>query len=273
MLGQAVKDMVTQAMADIASLFSKSLSIPSKLNKRSVLLKGPSGSGKSYQFRTLVAGGGKGLYVHTSEHMGTVSDLFDAIPCPPDAFPITTYDIPLMPVEKNVEKQSFMLMMDRLRMPDHPYDFVFFDSMFAFADELENYLKYTVRLTGYDLWRAFGEKLRMAMKLFVSLADAKQPKPVDVIATWGVQVAQDWEGKKMKEPIVSGNMVAPRIPYAFDDVFMLAKREKPDGEVEFYLYTGGTHEFDAKVSTGKKVLDHKIINPNLDKIIKKLRGE
>lgn len=242
---------------------------PHRLVKRSILLKGPSGSGKSFQFRKLAEGEMKGLYACVNEHTGTVEDLN------PDTWFINTYDIPLTISAKRPEQQDFVALMDYMRSDQHDYDFLFFDSLFSFAEELEHYLRYEHRpqLTGFDLWRMFGEKMKRAIKILVSLTEPKHPRPVHVIATWGVGIGRDWEGNRAVEPLVSGNMVGPRISYYFDDVFMLRKQESADKGVEYLLYTGGTHEFDAKVSSGNVKLPAIIADPDLFRILRKIEAE
>ena len=237
---------------------------PQKKSKRSILLKGPSGCGKTFQFRKLLAGGMKGLYACVGEHVGTIEDLTY------DHWPIAQVDIPLMPSEKAPSKQDFILLMDFLRTADHGYDFVFFDSLMNFAERLLNELKYGKRLTGFELWGVFAEKMRMMINLLVSLAEPTQKAPLHVIGTWGVEVDQDWEGKRAIVPLIDGKKVGPKIDYAFDDVLMLRKRQDPaSGEIEFLAYTGGTHEFDAKVSSGTVKMPPVWADPDLFKMLQK----
>lgn len=239
---------------------------PRKLVKRAILLKGPSGCGKSFQFRKLVEGGWKGLYVCVDENMGTVEDL------DPDTWFINTFDVPLMPSEKNSETQDFIRLMDFLRSDQHDYDFVYFDSFMAFGDAMLHDLEFNKRFTGFELWGTFGKRMKMALKLLTSLRKATQIKPLHVIATWGVEVDQDWEGKRAIVPVVDGKMVGPRIDFFFDDVLMLRKKPNSDGEVQYVAYTGGTSEFDAKVSSGINKLPAVIAQPDLYRIINKAMG-
>lgn len=236
---------------------------PKRKSKRAILLKGPSGTGKTYQFRTLVEGGLRGLYGCVDEHVGTLEDLEY------DSWPIVKVDVPLSPVDKQPEEQDFILMMDFLRTEDHGYDFVYLDSLMNYADALIFHLKHVQRLTGYDLWGVFGEKMKMMLKLLVSLTKPEQPSPLHVIATWGVEIGQDWEGKRSIIPIVDGKMVGPRIDYFFDDVLMLRKKESAEEGVQFVAYTGGTHEFDAKVSSGLVQVPPVWAAPNLYRLLEK----
>lgn len=250
---------------------------PVRKTRRSILLKGPSGTGKTHQFRTLVEGtsnngtvypGLKVLYVCVDEHMGTIEDL------DMDMWPINTFDVPLTPAEKKPEQQDFIKLMDYIRSEAHPYDAVYFDSLMNYADKLVNLLKRERGLSGYELWLVFGEKMRKVLELLVSLTKPTLPRPVHVVGTWGVEVAQDWEGNRAIVPIVDGKMVGPRIDYFFDDVLMLRKKMNKDTEqIDYLAYTGGTQEFDAKVSSGMRKLPTVITNPNLYRILLYIRGE
>lgn len=237
---------------------------PQISSKRSILLKGPSGTGKTFQFRKLHDSGMKGLYACVGEHVGTLDGLTY------DHWPIDKVDIPLSPSEKQPANQDFIKMMDFLRTPDHGYDFVFFDSLMNFSDELLELLRGTHKLTGYDLWGIFALKMKMALKLLVSLTAPTQSAPLHVIATWGVEVDQDWEGKRAIVPLIDGKKVGPRIDYAFDDVLMLRKhQDAQSGEVKYIAYTGGTHEFDAKVSSGVVKMPTVWADPDLHKMLVK----
>jgi len=244
--------------------YTKYIVKPKKLARRSVLLKGPSGVGKSYQFIKLIEGGWNGLYVHVSEHTGTV-DYID-----PDMWPMKRVDVPLSLAEKSDmlrdESSDFMLMMEMLRTTDHGYDFVFFDSLMNYSEALESYLKHDRRLTGFDLWGLFGEKMKVMLRLLVSLTEPTQAHPIHVIGTWGVEVGQDWEGKRQTQPIVSGKMVGPRIDYMFDDVLMLGRNVGPDGNEQYVMYTKPTHEFSAKISSPID-LPPVVADPDLYKLI------
>lgn len=235
-------------------------------NKRTILLKGASGTGKTFQFRTMAQAGLKGLYADVEAKLPTIEDL------DPEIFLLRAVDIPLTPADKKRMltggESDFIKLCDFLRSPDHDYDFVYFDSLMRFSDELVAYLKYQRGLSGFELWGVFGEKMRMALKTLVSLASIDHPRPVHVIATWGVEVGSNWEGKRAIQPIVDGKMVGPRIDYYFDDVLMLTKREDAvTGQQEFLAYTGGTGEFSAKVSSAGKQCPPVITDPNLARII------
>jgi ATP-dependent transcriptional regulator len=239
--------------------------------RRTMLLKGPSGAGKTYQFRTLVARGMNGLYADVEAKLASVRDL------DPDLFLLRALDVPLTVDEKQRMLRSgesdFMALCDFLRSRDHSYDFVYFDSLMRYADKLVNFLRHGKGLSGYDLWGAFGEKMRVVLETLVSLASPEHPKPVHVIATWGVEVGQDWQGKRAIQPIIDGKMVGPRIDYYFDDVLMLWKKEDAaTGKLQYLAYTGGTQEFSAKVSAGPGVLPAIIEAPDLGRILEVLQA-
>jgi hypothetical protein len=244
--------------------YSKYIVKLKKLARRSVLLKGPSGVGKTYQFLKLLDGGWKGLYVHVSEHTGSVGHIDD------DAWLIKRVDVPLSLTEKTAmlknETSDFMVLMEYLRTQEHDYDFVFFDSLMNYAEALESYLKHELRLTGFDLWGLFGEKMKVMLRLLVSLAEPSQARPLHVIGTWGVEIGQDWEGKRQTQPIVSGKMVGPRIDYLFDDVLMLGRKDMPDGNEQYVMYTKPTNEFSAKISSPIN-LPPVVADPDLFKLI------
>jgi hypothetical protein len=206
-------------------------------------------------------GGLKGLYACCGEHLGTIEDLDY------DHWAIDKVDVPLMPGEKKPMEQDFILMMDFLRTADHGYDFVFFDSLMNLSDALLSMLRQQ-RLAGYDLWGVFALKMKKALELLISLTKPTQKAPLHVIATWGVEVDQDWEGKRAIVPLIDGKKVGPRIDYAFDDVLMMRKRED-EGEIKYIAYTQGTHEFDAKVSSGVVKMPALWADPNVYKMLER----
>jgi len=232
-----------------------------------MLLKGASGTGKTYQYRKLVEGGMKGLYACVNEHTGTIDDL------DPDTWMLRKLDIPLAPREKQPANQDFIMLCDYLRSDQHDYEFLFIDSLMNYADELESWLKHVQGKTGFEMWGLYGEKMKMMLKLLVSLTNPTLPKPVHVIGTWGVEVDQDWEGKRAVTPVMSGKMVKPRIDYYFDDVFYLERRLDAKGELQYVLNTRSTHEFAAKVSAGNTALPAAIANPDMYKILQLLQTE
>lgn len=233
--------------------------------KRSILLKGPSGSGKTYQYRCLHNAGLKGLYASVDEHWGTIDDL------DPDPWIINNVDVPLMPMDRNPSVQDFTRLIDFMRSDQHEYDFLYFDSLMNFSQTLVRTLKYEHNLRGYDLWGAFGDKMERALLMLVSLTNPDLPRPVHVIATWGVEVGQNWEGRRHVVPIVDGKVVGPRIDYKFDDVIMLQKQVNNETTAnEFVAHLTGTPEFDAKVSSGALSLPPIWPNPDLSKLIAKL---
>lgn len=254
---------VQQRMPDIPKQIIK---VSAEDGKRTVLLTGASGTGKTYQYGTLVRGGWRGLYADVEAKLPSINEL------EPELFCIRNPDFPLTPDQKSAmlrtDSSDLLTLVQLLKSSDHPYDFLYFDSMMRYSDHLLSFLRHTKGLTGYDLWGAFGEKMKTVLIAILGLTDPKLPKPVHVIATWGVEMGLDWRGRRMEQPLVDGKVVGPRIPYFFDDVIRLAKEEDAeDGTVEFLAYTSGTPEFVAKVSSGTSKLPAKITNPNLFNMI------
>ena len=239
--------------------------------KRAMLLKGPSGVGKTFQFRKLHEAGLKGLVADVEAKPATIEDL------DPDVFLLRALDVPTTPMEKQHMladgSSDFMRLVEYLRSDDHDYDFVYFDSLMRYADVLVDYLKDVRGLTGFDLWGALGKKMKIALRMLVGLTSVEFPKPVHVIATWGVEISTDWRGRRFEQPVIQGKMVTPWIDYMFDDVIRLAKEENAEtGDVRFIAYTGGTGEFDAKVSSGAISLPQKIEDPSIARIIEVLQS-
>jgi hypothetical protein len=256
----------------MADLPSEIIKVQKQASKRSVLLTGPSGTGKTYQYRTLVEGGRRGLYVDVEKKIPTIADL------EPEMWPIHNLDMPLTPTDKQemlAEGSSDLIkVFDYLRTADHPFDFVYFDSMMRYGKKLLHKLKHEDKLGGYDLWGFYGYKLGKALEVLVSLASVEQAKPVHVVATWGVKIGKDWRDRRLEQPIVDGKMVGPDIPYYFDDVIRLSREEDAEtGDNQFYAYTGGTAEFSAKISSGVVEIPQKIEDPNLHRILLALEGK
>lgn len=243
---------------------------PARGSKRTILLMGPSGVGKTHQFRTLSDGGMCGLYVDVEAKLTSIVDL------DPDTFLIRAPDIPLTPEDKQAMLRAgasdFIKLCDYVRAGDHPYDFIYLDSLMRFADALAGYLEHVLRLSGYDLWGAYAKKMKQMLKLLTGLASVEWPRPVHVVATCGVEIGKDWRGRVMEQPLLDGKVIPPAISYYFDDVLRLGKDESVDGCVSYVAYTGGTSEFNAKVSSGRVRLPHKILDPNLHNIIAALSG-
>lgn len=240
--------------------------------KRSILLMGPSGTGKTYQFRTLIEGGMRGLYVDVEAKLRSIEDL------EPEAFFVRALDMPLTPKEKASMIASgasdLIQLFDTIRFEEHEWEFVYFDSLMRYGDHLLNYLENTRGISGFDMWRMFGKKMSRMLVTLCNLSSPEYKKPVHVIGTWGVEMSTDWRNRRFEQPVVEGKMVRPRIPYYFDDVLRLAKHENAEtGDVAFIAYTGGTSEFDAKVSSGAIKLPPKILDPNLFEIIEVLDGK
>lgn len=230
--------------------------------RQSILLEGPSGVGKTFQFRTLVDAGLKGLYVNVERKMLSVADLNA------DLWPLDNPDFPTRAADKDLERQDLMRLIEFLRTPDHGYDFVYLDSGMRYAEDLLRYLKTVKGIAGQELWGTFAEKLEMALKTLPTLTDPRNPAPVHVITTWGVEMNPDWQGQRSIQPLVDGQKVKPKINYWFDHVLYLDKLDDPlTGISEFVAFTQGKQGFSAKVSSGTAKLEPIIKNPNLAQII------
>lgn len=247
---------------------------------RSMLLEGPSGVGKTWQYINLVKGlpekgmpGMRVLYGSTERKFKTIEHLN------PEVWPIKNYDFPLDVGEKSRiqgESGGFSLIdvFDYLRREDHPYDAFYFDSFMRYAWKmLESLFTTVVNSAGVpDTLKAygmFGRKMQMVFDKVGDLTDASvAKKPIHFIGTWGVERDVDFEGKKMEMPIVGGRMVQPVVNYYWDDVLHL----RMEGG-ERVAYTSPDYMRDAKVSSGLVDLPAKISNPNLFRLIKVLEGD
>lgn len=241
-----------------------------KATKRATLLTGPSGVGKTHQFRTLHEKGLKGLYVDVEAKVSSLQDLDF------DVFLIRNLDIPLNINEAKQMLSSgssdFFKMTQYIKNEDHEYDFVYFDSLMRFSDKLHHYVKHIQGESGFDIWNNYGERMHMLFQQLVSLASPEWKKPVHVIATCGLQMGKDWKNVRTEQPVMMGNVAPPRLDYYFDDVIRLAKDSNADtGEVEYIAYLSGTREITAKVSAPSGIeLPPKISSPNLYNLYKKL---
>lgn len=247
--------------------YSKSVVKPLVQPKQSMILEGPSGTGKTYQFRTLVEAGMRGLYVSTEMKVRTIADLN------PDIWYIERPDFPLSAADKNPGIQDLMRLIDFLRTPDHGYDFVYVDSGMRYASDLLKYLRREKRLTAQELWSSFAEKLETALELLPTLTDPKHPAPVHVVVTWGVETDTDWQGVRSIQPIIDGKRVKPKINYWFDHVLYLEMLDDVvTGESKYVMHTRGKQGFAAKVSSGMVKFPAVIESPNLATIIKAIEA-
>lgn len=230
-------------------------------SRDSIVLEGPSGSGKTRQMRSLVKGGLNVLLASAEKKKGTLRDLTF------DEWVIEDYDFPLNAQEKGElvkageasGKVGMIQLLDMLRYEDHPYDAVFIDSYMQivmrrfFLLAFEN-PRISAKTGNPDVLAAYGllgNKTRIEMDLLKTLTDPSSFKrPVHVVATWGVEQGEDWEGKTNVVPIADGKMVRPIVPYNFDHVFHLKAKEVSEGQIQYVMYTARTHQFDAKYSAG-----------------------
>lgn len=239
---------------------------PEAARFQTILLKGPSGTGKTFQLRKLVEAGMKGLYLDSEDKRTSLAGV-DV-----DVWPITQSDFPLKPADKKPEVQDLMRAVDFLRTADHGYDFVYLDSGMQYAENLLDYLENTRGLSGMDLWGVFAKKLEKGLKALAKLSSTKWPKPVHVITTWGVERDKDWAGTVKAVLLVDGQKVKPKVDFWFDHVLYLEILDDVmTGNSDFVLHTKGTSRFDAKISGGEVKFDSPIKNPNLAEIIRKIQ--
>jgi hypothetical protein len=239
------------------------------LQRRAVLLKGASGTGKTYQYRTLVAEGYHPLYVDVEGKMPTIEDLN------PPKWAIRHLDVPLLPTEVErmiqADQSDVAALVRYIELGQHEYDVVYFDSIMRYAEDLAAYLRYEKKLTGYDLWGIFAEKMRWVTKQITRLTSAT--KPVHVVVTTGVELSTDWQGQRAVVPLIDGRAYAPRIDYYFDDVLYLSKRTNAASQLpEYVMYTQGTAEVPAKISSGGETVPPLIVNPSLGKLLRQLEA-
>lgn len=226
------------------------------------MLKGESGVGKTRQIGTLIEGGKKVLLLSVERKASTIQHLN------PDLVVIEKYDFPATraQAEAGTLDSDLWEAIRFLRQPGHGYDVVALDSGMRYFDEMANLLK--TKLSGFEMWGAYADKGDAAIKKLSELADGNvTPDPVHVIITWGVEMGQDWKGQRRVIPLMDGKKLSPRIDYLFDNVLYLAKKEDAQaGRVDYAIYTAGTEEFTAKVSSAVK-LPTIITNPNLFHIL------
>ena len=236
---------------------------PQQAKRQATELKGASGTGKTEQIGRLISAGYKVLYGSVERKASTIHHLN------PDMFVLEKFDFPANAAQVGNTQSDLYEAIKFLRTPDHGYDIFAVDSGMRLFDEMSQFLKNEKRLTGYDLWGAFAEKGDAAIKKLVELTDgALWPAPVHVIVTWGVELGTDWKGKRSAIPIMDGKRLGPRLDYLFDNVLYLAKKEDATaGKVDYAIYTAGTEEFDAKVSSPVR-LPAIITNPNLATILR-----
>ncbi len=264
--------------------------------KRMILNVGPSGVGKTGQYRTLVdlvdpwCRGDvapdyrkdmepmKVLYASTEFKANTIADL------EPEVFVLKGYDFPTDAREKQEMLQKgqsdMMALFDYLRAGEHEYDVVFIDSGWKYTTkQLEYLLATTISKQGNkDPIRAYGKFERKGKAFFNTLPTLTMPetskRPVHVIVTWGIKVGVDWRDMKSVVPAIEGKALNGLIEYNFDDVFMMQceKDYMDGGRQDYVLYTMGTDEFVGKKSSPLP-LPPRIVDPNLFDIIGVLQGD
>lgn len=237
---------------------------PSGSVKQTISLMGPSGTGKTEQIGRCIQAGLKTLVVSTESKLSTIAHLN------PDVYVVENLDFPRSGGDIGTIKSDLWELVRMLRKPGHGYDLVAMDSGMKYAAKLLDHLKYGVKLTGFELYGGFGERMLKMVEKFKELADGTvTADPVHFVMTFGVEMGQDWKQRRAMLPLLDGKMVSPRLPYEFDHVLMLAKKEDAAGVTKYAMYTAGTEEFDAKVS-GPVKFDSPIIDPNLGDVIKRI---
>lgn len=266
-------------MADAAQLLGLKNKIiklsPDVRSKMTTLLTGASGTGKTYQLRTLLEGGLKMLVLSSEKKLPTLQDL------EPDVWPIHSFDFPRTVSEKRAMlaagASDMMEVLDFLRNDEHEYDVVALDSGMRYLDDMAQYILNSTfsaggaldKKTGYGV---FAEKANEMFKVLVSLADVSNRRPVHVVVTFGVEVGNDWQQRRKITPIMEGQKFGPKLPYLFDNHFYLRKHEQ-DKKVTYHMCTGGDGEFDAKYSSAVVKLPAVIEDPNLYRVLCKLEGK
>jgi hypothetical protein len=228
--------------------------VPGVRSGRITLLEGPSGVGKTWQARSLVEGGLNVLYASAENKWGSLKDMVDDGRM--KVWPIKDFDFPLNGEEKAAiqarsEGYSLIDIFDYLRAGDHPFDVVYHDSFMRYLWKMLEYL-FTVVVNEKDkkdtraAYGVFARKAKMLFDRMATLTDAAVSKrPVHYIGTWGVEKDVDFKGRRMDMPIVDGQQIRHAVNYFWDDVLHLRCEEGG----ERVVYTTGTHEFDAKVSS------------------------
>lgn len=246
--------------------------------KRAVLVTGDSGTGKTHQFRKMVEAGFKGLYATTENKQSTIGDM--EVP----TYFIKNFDYPQDFKERKKILSipgSALELFQALKTEDHGYDFLYFDSVMRYGSKMVNMLLNRVANSdgAADTRKAYyfyGKKMKAFLDDISELTSGGTAKhPVHFIGTWGVEIGQDWQGKRRIQPIVDGKMVGPEINYAFDEVLMLGCNENlQTGDQTYEMYTMGNKEFSAKKSAPPGLnIPPKMVDPDLGKLIKVLTKE
>ncbi len=258
------------------------------VSRRSILLKGRSGAGKTGQARTLVANTDKEaawgrkcaksfglkpmkmLYVSTERKRRSIDDLFVGRP-EHRVWTINNPQFPLTPGEKGVLKKSddpgLIEVFDYLRNEEHEFDVCYVDSFMRYSWALLEWLMNNTysKEGNLDTLRAYGlfeRKMKVLLDLINDVIDPQSCKrPVHFVATWGAQNGQI---------IVGGQKVGPMVDYFFEDVFNLETKGSGD-DVKYYFRTKTTGDIQAKTS-GPVELPVLIEDPNLFQIVNVLQG-
>ena len=246
---------------------SKYITKPLKQIRWGSLLLGASGRGKTFQYRTLVDAGYKPLYLASEKKAGTIADLN------PDTIVVGKPDYPIREQGAAAGESDLFDIFQWLLTGKHDYDVVFWDGPMRECEDLLTYLKEVKNLGGQDLWGAFAEKCEKMVKKYISLTNPSLPKPIHVIATWGVEKEKDWTGTIGVQPLVDGQKFKPRMPYLFENILGLDRVMDPVSATEDYvMYTMPTKGMDCKISAGGIKFPAIIKQPSIGAILRRLEA-
>lgn len=242
---------------------------PPELACHSTLLAGRTGVGKTYQLRKVIEAGFNPVYATTERKYATVADLLTE----QNFFLVTKPFFPLDGSEKADPNRpsDLIILYDQLRSKDHPFDMLFLDSGMFYVDSLLDYIKKVMKLVFPVSYGDYADRAEKFLKVTTGLVSPEHPKPVDVVVTWGVEIDQNWLGKRSVQPIMDGKRTKPKIGFHFDHVLYLDSRDAEEGGKEYVIHTQGTSEFEAKISSPLK-FDPVIVNPDLGKILRQLKA-
>jgi len=250
-----------------------------KVSGRLVLLEGPTGVGKTFQYRTLYEGGLKILVASGERKLKTIEDLL--LKTGEDVYTIEDFDYPdpSQPADyerlKKSPQRNLYQLLSMLRHEEHEYDVLYIDSFMRIMWRMLMHISATnPNADRRSDFMPLGRKAKNALDHLATLTDATVMKrPMHVVATWGVESELDpIDGGKKLMPSMDGTKIAPVVAYYFDDVILLRAKLDENGGTVYTANVQANPQFDAKVSSVVK-LQSPLVNPNLFRIIKALEGE
>jgi len=204
------------------------------------LVYGPPGSGKTYMNRTL----DEKTLVGSCE--SGLASLMDA-------------DIDFVQIDK---VQDLRDMYKYLATADHDYQWAGVDS----ASELAEMCLSEMKARHKDGRKAYGEMAETVIKLMRAFRD------LDMSVYFSAKQRRDTvDGQMVYIPSMPGSILTEKQPigHKFDFVFPLVVSENDEGDVERYLLTEATADYQAKARDPKHALD-KFEAPDLGSIRQKL---